>query len=360
MTNRYDLSSLSDAELTSALTRLVVNDRRTTADLLAHLAEVDERRIYSRDAFASMFDYCTRHLKMAEGAAYKRIRAARVARRFPRVLDMIASGELHTSAVVLLSAHLTETNYEELFAAAVHKSKSEIERLLAARFPSPDVPSHVRRLPQPARRSVLAAVASPAVAPTTAQAVAPPLTVPAAPAPRPSVVPLAPERFKVQFTASAGLVDKLRRAQALLSHRLPSGDLASVCERAVDVLLEKLERERFAKTDRPREPAEAAAGSRHIPSAVKREVAERDGMQCSFVDASGQRCPSTAFLEFHHVTPWARGGASTAANVRLYCAAHNREAAERDFGREHIRARIERSRAPEQNELWAVPGESRA
>lgn len=367
MTNRYDLSTLSDTELASALTELVVTDRRTTAELLAHLAEVDERRLYSRDAFCSMFDWCTRHLKMAEGSAYKRIRAARVARRFPRVLDMVAAGELHLSAVVLLSAHLSDANHAELFALAVHRSKSELERLLAERFPAPDAPALVRRmpLPTPASAARLIPAPQPSVtpasqpAPSASSALAPAALPPPTPAKPPSVAPTSAERFKIQFTASAALVGKLRRAQAVLSHRLPGGDLAAVCELALDALLEQLERDRFAKTERPRQGRAAGPrSSRHIPNAVKREVAQRDGMQCTFVDAAGRRCPATAFLEFHHAIPWALGGVSTAANVHLMCASHNREAAERDFGSRFVRTRIDSGRAARQSNLWAVPGDS--
>src|SRR5689334_20205610 len=102
MRHDHDLVSQSDTDLLAALDRLVASDRHTTAELLAQLGEVDERRLYAREAFPSMFAYCTGRLRMDEGAAYKRIRAARAARRFPVILDMVAAGELHLTAIVLV------------------------------------------------------------------------------------------------------------------------------------------------------------------------------------------------------------------------------------------------------------------
>src|SRR5439155_425182 len=45
---------------------------------------------------------------------------------------------------------------------------------------------------------------------------------------------------------------KLRYAQALLSHAVPSGDLAAVVDRALDTLIAQLERHKIAATKRPR------------------------------------------------------------------------------------------------------------
>ena len=75
---------------------------------------------------------------------------------------------------------------------------------------------------------------------------------------------------------------------------------------------------------------------RYIPAAERREVFERDGGRCSYVDSRGGRCRETRYLELHHVEPFGRGGANLASNLTLRCAAHNALAAEEDFGREHI------------------------
>ena len=74
---------------------------------------------------------------------------------------------------------------------------------------------------------------------------------------------------------------------------------------------------------------------------MRREVWERDQGRCAYVDARGQRCRETARLELHHREPFARGGAATVSNIALACDQHNALAAEQDFGRDFMRAKIE-------------------
>lgn len=182
--------------------------------------------------------------------------------------------------------------------------------------------------------------------PESARAVAPsyppvPAT-PATPSARRSVVSaLAPDRYKVVFTASAEVRAKLREAQALLRHQIPDGDLEQIVDRALDALLAQLRKQRLAVTVRPQEPRRRASGdppnalpgSRHIPAAVRRAVWARDGGRCAFVSSTGYRCDEEAFLEFHHVVPYSHGGPATADNIELRCRTHNGHEAERRFGR---------------------------
>jgi hypothetical protein len=134
---------LSDSELLGSLDRVVRSNRAVTAELLAHLVEVESRRLYLDASCSSMFSYCTERLGLDEAAAYKRIAAARQARRFPVILDMVADGRLHVAGVCLLAGHLTHDNHRELLEASTGKSKRGIERLLADRQPKPDVPARI-------------------------------------------------------------------------------------------------------------------------------------------------------------------------------------------------------------------------
>ncbi|MEO5988934.1 MAG: hypothetical protein ABIU54_04830, partial [Candidatus Eisenbacteria bacterium] len=140
------LSHLADHVLLRDLKSLVVRDRATTAELLAHLAEVDERRLYLPAAYSSMYVYCVQELHMSEDAAFRRIRVARAARRFPAILAALADGRLNLTSVLLVAPHLTAHTADELLAAAEHKSKAGIELLLAERFPQPDLPTLVRAI----------------------------------------------------------------------------------------------------------------------------------------------------------------------------------------------------------------------
>jgi hypothetical protein len=180
----------------------------------------------------------------------------------------------------------------------------------------------------------------------------------AIPASRPAVVvPLAPERYKIQFTASRETYEKLRRAQELLRHAVPDGDPGAVFDRALTALLTDLMKTKMAATPRPRGSGPVQPGSRHIPAAVRREVWRRDGARCAFVGQQG-RCAERGFLELHHIVPFAKGGAATVANIALRCRAHNAYEAEQHFGSFVLREQAEaytsvRTESPEWHDIGA-------
>ncbi len=150
----------------------------------------------------------------------------------------------------------------------------------------------------------------------------------------PLVEPLAPARYKIQFTASAELRDKLQRLQKLMG--VGSDGLTSVIEQAVTEKLERLNSKRFGMTRAPRKEAaapEADSRSRHVPAALRRAVYTRDGGRCRYTDTQGRRCPERHRLEYHHRYPYGFGGDHSLRNVCLMCPAHNRYEAERDYGR---------------------------
>jgi 5-methylcytosine-specific restriction endonuclease McrA len=321
-----NVAGMSNERLISELQGLMGQGRVLLARLLAYLAEVEERRLDLESACSSLFDFCLRRLAMSEDEACRRVAAARLTRRFPVALEMIERGELHLTGLLLLRDYLTNENHRELLKAASGKTKAEVQELIAARFPRRDAPPSIEPV-APALSLPLTAAAAPAV-PKASQ--------------RHAVIePLSPERYRVEFTASAELRDKIERARNLSAHQIPSGDLATLVERAFDVLLEKLERQRLGKTKRARRASDTRPSTRrgYVPMAVRREVFERDGEQCTFVDELGRRCPERAFLELDHRVPRARGGTDDAANLTVKCHRHNALAGERAFGRQFVEKR---------------------
>jgi hypothetical protein len=159
------------------------------------------------------------------------------------------------------------------------------------------------------------------------------------------VRPLAAERYEIRFTASADTLKKLRAAQDLLGHAVPSGDLAEVFDRALTVLVADLTRKKFATTSRPRTSTAASIDDSHIPAAVRRGVGIRDRARCAFVARNGRRCEERRFLEFHHIVPRAAGGLATIENIQLRCRAHNGHAVDQYFGPGKRRMRDRRSYA---------------
>jgi hypothetical protein len=396
MERTHSLTSFSDDELLRRLSDLLGQSRRDEAELVAHIGEVDKRRLYARQASPSMFAYCTEVLHLSEAEAYLRIAAARASREHPLLLTMLSDGRLHLTAIAKLAPHLTRQNREALLERATHRSKREIEELVAELSPRPDAPAVMRKLPdrragttspavqlgpdaevlslgwrpeegtsidrqlrpdevaahKPELRPDGVATREPELRPDGVAAGGveplPPEAALRSASPRPrlaQVEPLAPGRYKVQFTASAALHDKLERLRALMRSSVPDGDLAAIVEQAVTEKLQRLEARRFARTQAPRKTlaqSETSPTTRRIPAAVRRVVYERDEGRCRYVDDEGRRCTARQGLEFHHRHPFGHGGDHSVANVSLACRSHNGYLAEVDCGREAV-ARHRRS-----------------
>jgi len=97
------LRHLTDEELEARLRGLAGSERDATAQLVAHLAELDTRDLHLRAGYGSLFAYCRDALHLSEHEAYNRIEAARAARRFPLVLVLLASGAVSLTTVRLLA-----------------------------------------------------------------------------------------------------------------------------------------------------------------------------------------------------------------------------------------------------------------
>jgi len=382
-----------------------------SAAVLAHLVELELRSLHLELGFPSLFAYCVEVLGMSEGSAGRRVAAARVCRRFPEAFERIARGELHLCAWCALAPLLNDTNAAELFEACTGKTRRQIEQLLAARFPRPDVREQIRRLPAPRHVQVEAdsqplqtprvldalgdaqsvealsgRPADPEIAGVGTNSAPPSVPVRALDArPRPrgrELEPLSAERFGVHFTADVELRELIERARELASHRISNGNLAGLMKLVLSSFVKQEEKRRFGIGARPRrarseakpasgpEPASPPGGAsapprtwevptraarprhvekrpRHVSAQVRREIRARDGGQCAFVSRDGRRCNATALLEFDHVKPFARFGATDTSNLRLLCKAQNLLHARNCFGAMHLAAKIAaRNRPP--------------
>ncbi|MBI5169500.1 MAG: HNH endonuclease [Candidatus Eisenbacteria bacterium] len=394
----WSVTQLSNEVLDREYAARVGNDRASTAELLMYLGEMEARKRYIPAGYPSMFRFCVEHGRMSEDVAYKRIRTARMARRFPEIYDRIADGRLTISALVLLAPEMTEHTAARLLSDAEYKTNEQVKRLLAAVAPKPDVPTKEREVPSPSAsvaasiesRDVSTSSAELAVRPvapsqsnessesmgplwsTTADAdgahyrsgaseapeapetpQAPHATVPrgAPQAKRTQHTPLSPTSMHVSATLSMQVYEQLQEARELLSHRLASRELSEVLESLLAIALPVLRKQKFAEASRPRAPrskdrpinendsAASPSQARQIPAHVKREVWERDGGRCTFVGTDGHRCTCRERIEFDHRVPVAKGGASTVENVRLLCRAHNQYEAERLLGERFMRGK---------------------
>ncbi len=309
MKGRYCLGRLGNQQLLAALNALVRAENEVTSDLLAHLAELDERQLFLELGFPSLFAYCTESLGLSESSAGRRITAARVGRRFAGVFAAVARGELNLSILCALNPHLNLENAAELFGACGGKKRQQVEEILAARFPRPDVRESIRHLPVRAPGSATVAggmVALPGAAArladpdgvcadlhgisgeftgNTASDTVPAATLPPAARHATSshgttrIEPLAADRYGVHFTADGEFRELLEAARALASHRLPAGNISELLKAALKAFIQSTEKKRFAVGRKPRrvranDASSAVESGAHSPG-------ERDGDPCS-------------------------------------------------------------------------------
>jgi hypothetical protein len=203
----WELREVSNEQLETSLGELLGAGARVEARIVAHLAEVDARRLHLRAGCSSLFDYCRKRLALSDYEAFVRIAVARVARKYPMVFGMLERRELHLTAICEVRDLLTKENHCELLAEVCGKTKLQIREMLARRFPLADVPTTLKKLPE--------------------------------------LDPLSPGRYRLLLTLSDEQKRKLELARDLLSHANPSGDLAVVLERALDALIMRLGNRRF-------------------------------------------------------------------------------------------------------------------
>lgn len=326
----------TDQQLHAELARLSAHERSATADFVACLGEFDRRRLFLELGFTSIYAYCAARLHLTEGAAYRRIEAARASIRFPVMLDMLRDGRLSLATAALIGPKLTPVNAEDMLSESAFKSKREVEALLARLHPQPLVPSVIRKLPEPKTATAPSSFVGSApvlvdltpvsqtLAPEPASVAAPAAPASAPASRRPVVAPLSESHYKLQVTIGAAARERLRQIQDLMRHRLPNGDPAAIVEYALEVLHADLLKQKAAQVAKPRAGRQAReAKGRYIPASVKREVWRRDQGRCAFAAPDGRRCGSEHGVEFHHVQPYAVGGEATPANIEMRCRAHN-------------------------------------
>lgn len=393
------LAGLSDDALLANTRRLVGKSNQLLAALLVHLAEVETRGAHRTRRCASLYTYCIYELRFSEDAAARRSAAARLVKQFPLLSSAIADGELHLTGLLMIGPHLTPENHVEVLGRAKFRTKKELGRLLRELCPLPQLPDRIEPLgPQlrmtlrnPTWQEYVSACSprvrelpagerprdwTPEEAPNGATPVEPSDEfLPVGPVPRNLPPVTSPLTYQLQFTSTEEHAQLVERAKSLVARGRPGVTLGELHLEAMRLLVSSLEGRRFGARrgkSAPRQRGESdgatdnceethpstSAGalgpnlrkrSRYIPVAARREVFQRDGGRCSYVDERGERCCETRHLEFHHLQPFAKNGPHVVSNLTLRCAAHNALAAEADFGRDVI---AERRHAMRHEALW--------
>lgn len=255
------LRSLSDQTLLTDTANLVRVEKQTTLRVLEYLHEIDTRRLWLREGYSSLFDFCVRYLNYSEGEAARRIQSARCAARVEEVKPLLEKNELSLTGLSLIAPFVTKQNAETLLPQVLSKTTREIEEVLHREFPES----------------------------------------------RPSE-----EYLKIR------LDDELKELFAQAQKQLSEKDQTVVLKRVLKGFVTKRIAKRTERTMSPRKH------TRYVPRAVRKEVQETSAHQCTYQAPSGVRCNQTAHLQVDHVRPWAKGGSSwDPSNLRLLCRAHN-------------------------------------
>jgi hypothetical protein len=289
------LKSLSDKELTGRLRQLVREEQNLTLLILSHIAEVGRRELYLEKAYRTLTEYCIHELGYGESSAWRRVRAARVIKDIPEVYDLMKSKKLSFSAVLQIANVLDAGNKNTLLPRVVGKSKhqlGEISLHSEGKF-------------------------HPTVKKST-----------------PEIEIVLEKMFEIRFAADEELMEPIRWMKSHLSHKYAKG--ASYLEIFKYAIKYLKEREDLALQEKARKSS-ARTDTRYIPRNVKQRVWKRDKGRCTFFGNNGKRCNSDYLLQFdHYPVPYAKGGPSTANNLRLLCTKHNKHTAEKTYGKSHV------------------------
>ena len=347
------LEGLSTEELDRSTEKLVRDEKRNVALVIAHIAEMSRRKGHVERGYKNLWDYCTTRLNLSEGSVARRLQVANVSRRFPQILVALAENRLSLTVAGLLAPVLTESNVEKIFADCSGMASREAEEYVVALRPKPVFAPSIRKVPS---RPTL--TAPPTLQVTSPQPARSETTTPR-PVPRvsPSILePARPETFNFRFAADRKFKEKFERLAEVLGVENPLQHMAEIMEQALDIALDKkdLKRKRARRlerksrsTDNFRQKTRAReifAKSRYIPSHVRERVHERAGYQCEYRGPDGTRCRSRTGVEIEHLRPFALYRSHDEKYLRLFCQPHNRLNAEKVFGAAFTQEKIDASR----------------
>ncbi len=351
-------------DLLSRLLDLRRREHLCTVDLLEALLECQRNRAYLDHGYDSLWSFLIGALHYSKGAASRRYRALKCARKFPVVIEWLRTERVTLCSLEAIASLLDSIETEQALLDRIDgKSQAEVQQIVAQSRPVPEPRETLRR--EFVQKRVVAPTAlfgaesgdvdsaSIWVASLEESAPAPAVVSSSASAPTPTP-PQPEERVRVSLSLTPEEFALIERARAIASRR--PGRTPTVREMVVETARFYVEKkapkqraEKQAKEQKepmePNEPnapaADAGAAmvnpapnnpSRHIPPATRDAVILRDGERCTFVSASGQRCQATHDLQIDHVVPFALGGSHDPENLRVLCGAHNRRRAELTFG----------------------------
>ncbi len=331
MNVKMNLKTLTSDRLLSETKMIVNEERRITAKLIEHLTEINQRLLFLKLGYSSLFEFVTKELGLSESAAQRRIQAMRLMQDLPDTRQAYENGSLSLSNAAKLQSHFqaskksgvakTIDEKKEIAKSAENKSQSECDQMLFKLSPELPAPEKVRIL--------------------------------------------SPTLRELKFSISEELFKKIERLRELLSHAHPHATLAELMELLVTSHLTKLEKTKGLQAQRVQQCDESSnagkMGENHrtphveggkadrsnlvhaaakslpvgirvaLPTQIKQQVWSKADGRCEY-EYQGRRCSSRYQLEIDHQHPLALGGSNELSNLRLACKNHNGFAAIQALG----------------------------
>ena len=140
------LEKLSVEELDHSARKLVRVERQNVALVVAHLAEMGEKKGHVELGFDSLFEYGVRRLKLSGGSVYRRLQVAGKSREFPELLDGLFQNRFTLTVASILAPHLTAENVDTLLSQAEGMSRREAEEVAVRLRPKEEFKSSRRKV----------------------------------------------------------------------------------------------------------------------------------------------------------------------------------------------------------------------
>jgi len=359
MTTKEIISKYSNEKLHESLQAVSSKEHEATAEILMHLAEVQDRKLFRDRGFNNLFAYCTgSKLKYSEASAGRRTKAAKVIARHPELIELFLSKELNLCSLSLIESMLTDENKDEVIEAVRGKGRRIVELFVSGYKPKKAMKERIKPVTVSKEQTSSPLFDSNSqVAENTHSTGGVNKTN-----------ELEEKRYELHFSVSQELMRKFEEAKVLLSNKYPRGALLEqIFDECLEAYLDKnspkRRDERRVKRQKAKAQPKAADNpvshsmgpsskeapdvvengivlsklkqSRHIPRAIQDKVKIRDRQRCTYVSEDGRRCDCSHDLEIHHEHAFAKGGRHEIGNLRLLCRAHNALLAEREFGSQH-------------------------
>ena len=341
---QFNLKQIGHEELLHRFAGVMQEEKRITQKVVEFIAEVDRRRLYLQ-THASLFEFLTLGYGYSAAGAQRRIDAARLLNEIPELSAQMESGSLNITQISKVQQALRQAR--KLGQEISTQKKREILQGVA-NVNEATAQSFSRQSFEKKTEVFLAQA----------------LSLPPECHAKEKIH--ADESVTLTLTFTKEEMEDLRKAQALLSHALPGpkwqdlflhmakkvmkskapaaaskGSKASEdaskkdSNFAADLNLaaeSRLPQEsslaesvsQSAPAEKPR-AATPASSVRKTISLPLRKLKMAECLGCEYPLPDGGTCGSQNFLQLDHIQPVWAGGDSEPDNLRVLCAAHNRE-----------------------------------